>query len=52
MKPIDQKNFDGDYELVKNYPIAVIHDNAPEILRRIYKIRPIGKDYFLYKKRK
>ncbi len=43
--------FDHDYELVKIYPIAKIHDNAPELLKRIYQLRPIGKDYFLYKKR-
>lgn len=43
--------FNDDYKLVKTYPIAKIHDNAPTVLRWIYGIRPIGKDYYLYKKR-
>lgn len=43
--------FNESYELVKTYPIAKIHDNAPTVLRWIYGIRPIGKDYYLYKKR-
>ncbi|WHF50558.1 hypothetical protein QGN23_08915 [Chryseobacterium gotjawalense] len=51
MKPENREKFDHDYELVKTYPIARIHDNAPAVLKWIYQIRPIGKDYFLYKKR-
>ncbi len=51
MKPADFKYFDAHYQFVKQYPIAEIHQNAPEILKWIYKIRPIGKDYFLYQKR-
>lgn len=43
--------FNERYELVKTYPIAKIHDTAPTVLRWIYGIRPIGKDYYLYKKR-
>ena len=43
--------FNESYVLVKTYPIAKIHDNAPTVLRWIYGIRPIGKDYYLYKKR-
>ena len=43
--------FNGNYELVKTYPISKIHNNAPTLLKWIYSIRPIGKDYFLYKKR-
>ena len=43
--------FDLDYQLMKTYPIAKIHDNAPQLLKWIYQVRPIGKDYFLYKKR-
>ncbi|WP_312818525.1 hypothetical protein [Kaistella carnis] len=43
--------FNERYELVKTYPIAKIHDTAPMVLRWIYGIRPIGKDYYLYKKR-
>lgn len=50
MKPEDRMYFDANYRFVKNYPIAEIHQNAPEILRRIYAIRPIGKDYYLYRK--
>ncbi len=50
IKPEDKTDFDENYDLVKSYPIAEIHNNAPEILRWIYEIRPIGKDYFLYKK--
>ncbi|KMQ71285.1 hypothetical protein ACM44_07735 [Chryseobacterium koreense CCUG 49689] len=50
MKPEDLKYFDANYRLVKTYPISEVHRNAPEILSWIYKIRPIGKDYFLYKK--
>lgn len=51
IKPADQAQFDDDYELVKTYPIAKIHDNAPQLLKWIYQLRPIGKDYFLYKSR-
>lgn len=49
VKPQDISTFEKEYQLVKVYPIAKIHNNAPEILRWIYKIRPIGKDYYLYK---
>ena len=51
MKPEDQLYFDNNYTFLKEYPIAEIHKNAPEILKWIYGIRPIGKDYFLYEKR-
>ena len=51
IKPESIASFDHDYELVKVYPIAKIHDNAPFVLKWIYQLRPIGKDYFLYKKR-
>lgn len=51
IKPEDQAQFDDDYKLVKTYPIAKIHDNAPQMLKWIYQLRPIGKDYFLYKRR-
>ena len=50
-KPENQGQFNQDYQLIKTYPIAKIHDNAPKLLKWIYQIRPIGKDYFLYKKR-
>lgn len=49
MQPEDLVQFNGNYQLVKIYPIAKIHQNAPAILKWIYQIRPIGKDYFLYK---
>ena len=51
IKPENRVQFDQDYELIKTYPIAKIRDNAPQILKWIYQLRPIGKDYFLYKKR-
>ena len=51
MKPQDHRYFDDHYKFVKSYPIAEIHQNAPKVLRWIYGIRPIGKDYYLYKKR-
>ncbi|MDQ0476624.1 hypothetical protein [Chryseobacterium sp. MDT2-18] len=51
MKPENRADFNRDYKLLKTYPIARIHDNAPSVLKWIYQIRPIGKDYFLYKKR-
>ena len=51
MKPQDHQYFDAHYKFVKSYPIAEIHQNAPKVLRWIYGIRPIGKDYYLYKKR-
>jgi len=50
IKPNDKAYFGSHYAFVKSYPIAEIHQNAPEILRRIYGIRPIGKDYYLYRK--
>jgi len=43
--------FSEQYELVKTYPISRIHENAPALLRFIYKLRPIGKDYFLYQRK-
>ncbi len=50
MKPGDKIFFDQEYTLVKHYPIDKVHKNAPKILKWIYGIRPIGKDYFLYEK--
>ena len=50
MKTEDKEIFNNNYTLKKVYSINKIHDNAPKFLRWIYKIRPIGKDYFLYKK--
>lgn len=50
MKPADFKDFNKNYQLVQEYPIARIHNQAPQLLRWIYEIRPIGKDYYLYKK--
>lgn len=50
IKPEDRTQFEQDYQLVKTYPIAKIHDNAPQLLKWIYQLRPIGKDYFLYKR--
>lgn len=49
MQPEDLIQFNTNYQLVKVYPIAKIHQNAPALLKLIYQIRPIGKDYFLYK---
>lgn len=51
IKPKDRAQFNQDYHFVKNYPIAKIHHHAPSLLQWIYHIRPIGKDYFLYKRR-
>lgn len=51
IKPEDETQFNDEYELVKTYPIAKIHENAPRLLKWIYQLRPIGKDYFLYKRR-
>ena len=51
MKEGDKAYFDEHYSLVKEYPIAEIHQNAPEIVKLVYGVRPIGKDYFLYVKR-
>lgn len=51
IKSENLSQFNHDYQLVKTYPIANIHNNAPQLLRWIYHVRPIGKDYFLYKKR-
>src|SRR5690606_32466917 len=48
MNAKDEAEFQENYTLIRKYPIAKIHQNAPEILRWIYKIRPIGKDYYLY----
>jgi hypothetical protein len=49
IKAENEEDFKANYKLVKTYPIAIIHNQAPVLLRWIYKIRPIGKDYFLYK---
>ena len=45
----EQSDFSSNYTLVKSYPISKIHNQAPSLLKWIYKLRPIGKDYFLYK---
>ena len=50
LKADDRAFFKAKYQLVKTYSIAEIHQNAPALLRWIYKIRPIGKDYHLYRK--
>ena len=49
MTPADKAYFKSQYKFVKSYPIAELHQNAPQILRWIYGIRPIGKDYHLYR---
>ncbi|MGZ5211702.1 MAG: hypothetical protein ACXWB6_05480, partial [Kaistella sp.] len=49
MKPSDKAYFDSKYKWVKSYPIAELHHNAPQILQWIYRIRPIGQDYHLYR---
>jgi len=50
LKPEDFSAFNKNYHLEKVYSIKKIHEEAPALLRWIYKIRPIGKDYFLYRK--
>lgn len=50
LRPSDSAYFSANYRLVKTYPIAELHQNAPWILKIIYQLRPIGKDYHLYKK--
>lgn len=47
----DNLSFSHNYELVKTYQISRIHDHAPALLKRIYRLRPLGKDYFLYRKK-
>lgn len=42
-------NFELQYSLAKTYPIARIHENAPLPLQWVYRLRPIGKDYYLYR---
>lgn len=49
MKPADRKYFDEHYQFVKEFPIADIHQKSPAILQKIYSIRPIGQNYYLYK---
>lgn len=51
MKDGDMQYFDDHYQFQKMYSISEIHQNSPAILQWIYRIRPIGQDYFLYKKR-
>lgn len=46
----DLMEFNGNYTLVKRYSIGRIYQSAPFPLNIIYKIRPIGKDYYLYKR--
>lgn len=48
--PIDLNGFNAKYRLKKRYSIDKIHQNAPPLLKWIYGIRPIGKDYYLYQK--
>lgn len=50
LKPSDSTYFSAHYKAVKTFPIADLHKNAPAILKWIYELRPIGKDYHLYKK--
>ena len=49
IKPSDKAYFDSKYKWVKSYPIAELHQSAPQILQWIYRIRPIGQDYHLYR---
>lgn len=49
MKPEDLRYFEENYKFVKEFPISDIHHKSPEILQKIYSIRPIGQNYFLYK---
>lgn len=51
MRHVDKIYFNERYQLVKEYPIADVYKNSPKILQEIYKIRPIGKDYYLYVKK-
>lgn len=44
----DRIYFNTNYRSIKSYSIAEVHRNAPTILKWIYGIRPIGKDYHLY----
>lgn len=50
LKSSDSVYFSSHYEFVKTYPIADLHKNAPFVLKWIYRLRPIGKDYHLYRK--
>lgn len=43
-------SFKKNYVFVKRYAISDIHTGAPLLLRWIYSVRPIGKDYYLYRK--
>ena len=45
----DRADFEKNYTLVRTYRIGRIYESAPFPLNYIYKIRPIGKDYYLYK---
>lgn len=50
MKIDEQKYFHENYSMVKTYSIKKVQENAPKFLKWMYEIRPIGKDYYLYKK--
>ena len=50
MKIDEQKYFHENYFMVKTYSIKKVQENAPKFLKWMYEIRPIGKDYYLYKK--
>lgn len=49
LPPGKEADFNNGYTLIKKYSISRIHQNSPWILRKIYEIRPIGKDYYLYR---
>lgn len=46
----DTAYFKQNYRLVKEYNIRRIHETAPALLKEIYRLRRIGKDYFLYQR--
>lgn len=51
MSASQKSKFEKEYQLIKEYPIKEVHKNAPYPISIVYSIRPIGKDYYLYKKR-
>ncbi|MBT0552098.1 hypothetical protein [Riemerella anatipestifer] len=51
MSTTQKEKFDKEYTLLKEYPIKEVHQSAPFLINTVYNIRPIGQNYFLYKKK-
>lgn len=48
---LDDKSIYNDYELIKEFKIADVAKSDNPILNKIYKLKPSGRDFYLYKRK-